>query len=55
MSIMSILALTGSIIALGIGATTILGEGGYAFDLRRKRDRRRDAHRQGGRRVKDWA
>ena len=53
-SIMTIVAFSCSIFALGLGAVILLGEGGYGFDLRR-RDRRRDTNRAGGRRLNDWA
>lgn len=54
MTLLTYIALTGSLIALAIGFTTILGENGYRFDLRRRRERRRAA-RAGGRRENDLA
>ncbi len=54
MSIMTIVALIASIVALTIGTASIVGETGYRFDLRRKR-RRKDGDRLGGRREADRA
>lgn len=53
MTILTYVALFGSLFALAIGIATILGEGGWAFDLRRRRARRR-RNRAGGRRGDDW-
>jgi hypothetical protein len=51
---MTFIALIGSILALALGLITLLGERGYAFDLRRNRDRR-SKRRAGGRRATDLA
>jgi hypothetical protein len=55
MSFMTIAALTGSLLALAIGVASIIGEGGYSFDLRRRNGRRKDSNRLGGRRENDGA
>ena len=49
---MTAFALIGSLSALAIGFASVLGEGGYSFDLRRK-NRRKDSNRVGGRRFDD--
>jgi len=54
MSALTIIALVAAMFSLAIGFATVLGESGYAFDLRRRRSRRRGRDgRQGGRRTED--
>ena len=56
MTILTTIALIGSLFALALGVATVLGEQGYRFELRRRlRGRRRDGDRVGGRRDGDWA
>lgn len=54
MTLLTTIAITGSIVGLGLGFVTLFGERGYRFDLRRRRARRRN-DRAGGRRAADWA
>ncbi len=54
MSSITVIAVIFSIFALVIGFSTVLGESGYKFDLRRRRSRRRGRDgRTGGRREDD--
>ena len=48
-----ILAATASIVTLTFGLTTVMGESGYRFDLRRRNRRRGRDGRTGGRRASD--
>jgi hypothetical protein len=52
MTILTHIALIGSLIALALGFVVMLGERGYGFDLRRNRARR-STRRAGGRRAAD--
>jgi hypothetical protein len=54
MSIMTIVALTLSLVALCMGATSILAGAGQQVDMRKAR-RRKDHNRMGGRRHGDHA
>jgi hypothetical protein len=53
MTAMTIVALVGSLFAVGIGFATIVGEGGYSFDMRKKNRRTAKDGRVGGRRAED--
>lgn len=53
MTAMTIVALVGSLFAVGIGFATIVGEGGYSFDMRKKNRRAAKDGRLGGRRAED--
>ena len=54
MNALSIFALIAAAFSLIIGFTTVLGESGYQFDLRKRRTRRRGRDgRVGGRREED--
>ncbi len=55
MTAMTIVALVGSLFAVGIGFATIVGEGGYSFDMRKKNRRTSKDGRLGGRRADDRA
>lgn len=52
MTLLTDIALFGCFFSLGLGALTLLREKGYSFDMRR-RSRRRDGNREGGRRSED--
>jgi hypothetical protein len=54
MTLLTYIALVGSLLALALGFITVLGERGYGFDLRRGRGRR-SKQRRGGRRSNDLA
>lgn len=55
MTTLTLIALFGSLFAVGIGFATIVGEAGYGFDLRKKNRRTAKDGRAGGRRAEDRA
>ena len=55
MTTLTIVALLGSLFAVGIGFATTVGESGYRFDLRKNSRRKAQDGRGGGRRAEDRA
>lgn len=54
MASITVIAVVFSLFALVMGFSTVVGESGYKFDLRRRRSRRRGRDgRSGGRRESD--